>query len=491
MPVYDAAGNQLSRVYDAAGNQLSSAYDAAGNLVYSISGVNLKVMTYNVGGWYIGSGDNVPSNKDAQYYALQTAIIGGQDADILCLEEYWDAFSKAGRTALSLLEQYYPYIHTENGTNQYFGRAICSKYPITGYYTNAFANESARYFDRATINVNGLIVNVLVTHLGLTTANRQPQALQIFNYVQNYENVILCGDFNIPVTSTSDSEFVNCYQQFVNAGYYLGQGGDFGFTDTSQDPSTLEWFGIDQIITSENLRICSVYTDQTKLTDSIDERIDHIPFIANITLYTPNTFSILGDSYSTYDGYTNLKEGYRAWYPTNGNLTSVDQTWWKLFEAQSGLELAVNESFSGTCICYDGYGTGTDDQRDNNESFLKRMSFLEYPQYVFIFGGTNDSWIPVNVGTYKYSDWTETDKESFRPALACLIDSVKKMYKLSTVIFIKNTGLGSSFSESIDTICEHYDVQVIALSSIDKSDGHPTVTGMAQIANQVESALEL
>lgn len=118
------------------------------------------------------------------------------------------------------------------------------------------------------------------------------------------------------------------------------------------------------------------------------------------------------------------------------------------------------------------------------------MGFLEYPQYVFIFGGTNDSWIPVNVGAYKYSDWTETDKESFRPALACLIDSVKKMYKLSTVIFIKNTGLGSAFSESIDTICEHYDVQVIAISNIDKSDGHPTVTGMAQIANQVESALE-
>lgn len=197
-----------------------------------------------------------------------------------------------------------------------------------------------------------------------------------------------------------------------------------------------------------------------------------------------NSFSVLGDSYSTYEGYTD-----HPWYPANGNLTSVDQTWWKLFESRTGIQLMKNESYSGSCICYDGYSDGTADQKE--VCFLGRMNKVGYPQYLFIFGGTNDSWVPVRVGEYKYSDWTEADKEYFRPALAYLIATLKETIPNTELIFIKNTGLSSGISGSIDTICQHYGIEEIVLTNIDKSSGHPTVTGMQQIASQIIAAMDL
>lgn len=206
----------------------------------------------------------------------------------------------------------------------------------------------------------------------------------------------------------------------------------------------------------------------------------------------PNTFSVLGDSYSTYAGYTDTQEGYEgtAWYP-RGTVTNVDQTWWKLFEADTGIDLLINDSWSGTCICYDGYGDGSSDQGDRGISFLNRMNKIGYPQYILIFGGTNDSWVPVQLGTYKYEDWTETDKCYFRPALACLISNMLANHPLSTVVFIKNTELSSGISGSIDTICSYYGITEIKLTGVSKGGGHPTADGMRQIATQIINALGL
>lgn len=197
--------------------------------------------------------------------------------------------------------------------------------------------------------------------------------------------------------------------------------------------------------------------------------------------YVPNTFSVLGDSYSTFEGYT-----ARSWYPGN-DVTDVNETWWKIFESNTGINLLDNISYSGSCICYDGYGSGTSDQVQN--CFLNRMGGVGYPEYLFVFGGTNDSWVPVRPGEYKYADWTEEDKEYFRPALAYLLYTLKSERPRSKVIFIKNTGLSNDIGGSIDTICSHYLVQVISLNNITKAEGHPTKAGMQQIATQVIAAI--
>ena len=64
--------------------------------------------------------------------------------------------------------------------------------------------------------------------------------------------------------------------------------------------------------------------------------------------------SILGDSISTYIGYSNnesdnetLKDN-KVYYKGDNILTSVEETWWKLIEKETNLKVLVNNSYSGS-----------------------------------------------------------------------------------------------------------------------------------------------
>ena len=295
MAIYDADGTQLFKLYDADGEELLSAYDADGSLIYTAQPLNLKVMTYNVGGWYTGVGTSVPSDYDQLYYDLQNGIIQQNSPDILCIEEYRDQFTTGGRTALSLLSQYFPYIRTNGGDTNYWGRAVCSKYPIQSYTEHFYANESQRYYGNAVINAKGRVLNVLVTHLSTDQAKREVQAGDLFRYCQTLTNVIACGDYNTTYARDTDpssewsAEYYSCYKQFVDAGYHLANcAEENGWFDTYWQNEKKVWRSLDNIITSSNIAIDEVYTDNTKKTDPITDdpnwKIDHIPLIAELTV---------------------------------------------------------------------------------------------------------------------------------------------------------------------------------------------------------------
>ena len=208
----------------------------------------------------------------------------------------------------------------------------------------------------------------------------------------------------------------------------------------------------------------------------------------NILQTTTHTFSILGDSYSTFNGY--IDEDNKTWYPNDNNdVKKVEQTWWHLLSKQTGMELKTNESRSGSTICYNGWGEGTADA--TNTAFIARMNKLETADYIFVFGGTNDSWIGVEIGEYKYADWTEADKETFRPALAYLLDSLVKAHPNSHIVFIMNTELNANIVASIETVCGHYNIDLLKLSNISKQGGHPDITGMIAIKDQLCDFLNL
>lgn len=280
--IYNKNGTALSSAYSVSGQSLQSAYDVDGNIVFQ---KDIKVCTYNVGGWYIGSGTNVPADEDSAYYALQNGMIGSIDADILCLEEYWGVFSRTGRTALSLLNQYYPYIQSAGGTTQYMGRAICSKYPIINYTQHTFSGET-RYYDCAEINISGETVYVFVTHLHPSDpTTRIAEAVELFNFIQSqgYQKYIVCGDFNSNLFDPMTEVNLAIYKQFLDVGCTLANDGVFGILNTACNSSDWsEAFAIDNIICSDAFSIESVQTDLTKTTDSIVEKIDHIPLYAVI-----------------------------------------------------------------------------------------------------------------------------------------------------------------------------------------------------------------
>lgn len=290
MTVYNKDGVSLSTIYDKSGSLLNIAYDAEGNPLFV--GNSLLVMEYNVGGWYIGSGTNVPANQDAAFYELQNGILSRQNADILCICEYWSVFSKTGRTAASLLSQYFPYIHEENGTSNYWGRCICSKYPIESYTVNVYAGDtSGRYYDKATINFNGTLVDTIVTHLHPSDKPERIRTAKIlFDYTQTLTHPwIVCGDFNSNLFYPFTEVNAAIYQQFLDAGCSIANDGAFGILPTACNSADWETdkFAIDNIITAPEFTIDDVWTDISKTTNAAvlaTGKIDHIPLVSQLTI---------------------------------------------------------------------------------------------------------------------------------------------------------------------------------------------------------------
>ena len=208
----------------------------------------------------------------------------------------------------------------------------------------------------------------------------------------------------------------------------------------------------------------------------------------------PIRFSILGDSYSSYEGYVHPDSNDVYPYENIG-LTGVEQMWWAQVADSTDWILERNNSFSGALMCnYDYvnyYG---------QYSFIRRMDDLGHPNVIFIFGATNDACAHnddgpvVSLGDYIYSDWTEEQLCDFRPALAYLFDHLKTRYPNAKLYFLLDMNLGTSgvtesrraeFLSSIHRITQHYDVDCIDITGIHKSQWHPNAEGHKDIAEQV------
>jgi len=199
--------------------------------------------------------------------------------------------------------------------------------------------------------------------------------------------------------------------------------------------------------------------------------------------------SILGDSYSTYEGYLTPNTNEVWYYAKNGqkktDVTNVTQTWWWQYINENKYKLCVNNSYSGATISYTGY----DGNDYSGRSFITRMDNLGCPDIIFIFGATNDSWAGSPIGEFKYGDQTKADLYYFRPAMTFLLEHMKYRYPNVNIYFIINDGLKQEIASSIKAICDHYNIKYIELQNIDKMSGHPSVKGHKQIAEQIEAVL--
>lgn len=198
--------------------------------------------------------------------------------------------------------------------------------------------------------------------------------------------------------------------------------------------------------------------------------------------------AVLGDSYSTFEGYVE-PSGNEIWYfatpRDRTDVTDVTETWWHILAREHGFKLGVNNSYSGSTISRTGY-RGED---YSDRAFITRMNSLGHPDVILIFGATNDSWAKVPMGDYIYKGWTPKDLYDFRPAMARLLSGVKDRYPNVEIYFLLNDILSEDINESVRTICREYDVPLIELKNIDKKSGHPSVKGMRQIADQVAAII--
>ena len=237
------------------------------------------------------------------------------------------------------------------------------------------------------------------------------------------------------------------------------------------------------------------------LTASIKNIFDYAYELDN-KISKPNhlqglSFSILGDSYSTYKGW--IPSGNASWYSDTGNSTpendvaGVADTWWYKLSKDSGMSLLVNDSYSGSTVSTTGYNG------DDYTSFCfttrmvntlgEKRALEPKPNIIFIFGGTNDNAANSPIGELKYSDWSSNDLKSFLPAFCYMIAYIKKYNPQARIINIINTDLKSEITNGMVSACEYYGIENIALSDIGKTGWHPNKEGMEAIKNQIISIL--
>lgn len=230
------------------------------------------------------------------------------------------------------------------------------------------------------------------------------------------------------------------------------------------------------------------------------------------------TFSILGDSISTYQGYNPV--GYYAFFPENGEVAEVEDTWWQRVADDLELTLYANGSSSGATVAGDSTGA-EDPQCGCNELRTNDLSGPEgaCPDRIVIFLGTNDMLKAIPLGE---NDGTglvdEGEITTFSDAYTLMLDKVQANYPLAEIYcctllpvgdygtdtpyveFVNGAQLTSAdYGKTIVQIAENRGLPVIDLSDCGitienlhemTSDGvHPTVEGMRCIAEAVKEAL--
>lgn len=228
--------------------------------------------------------------------------------------------------------------------------------------------------------------------------------------------------------------------------------------------------------------------------------------------------SILGDSISTYDGW--IPEGFNVFYPLDGELTDVSQTWWKSLIDDTGMELCANNSSSGsTCS---GDSLSIDDPMFGCSD--GRLSFLagsqgRLPDVIVIYMGTNDLLKGVPIGDNDGTKLVEEGNvENFSDAYCLMLDKLASYYPTAQifcctlapvgdwgtdqpfVIFENHLGLtAEEYSDQIKVIADSKGATVIDLYhcgiTIDNlaemtTDGvHLTLVGMERVKNAVFEGL--
>lgn len=200
--------------------------------------------------------------------------------------------------------------------------------------------------------------------------------------------------------------------------------------------------------------------------------------------------SILGDSYSTYENYTTPAENeqwyYEPWRDKRTDVNDVTQTWWYRLCKDKGLKLDTNNSYSGSTICFTGYG-GED---YTARSFISRAGNLGCPDIILVFGGTNDSWAGVPLGEMKYEGISRDELFNYRQAVCYLGKYLSTRYPNTDIYFILNDGLKPEIGSAMSEVCLKYNMTLIELKNISKTTGHPNIEGMKQIAEQVGKAIK-
>lgn len=290
MSIYNKSGQAIGTAFNKGGEALSIAYDVDGTPVFS-DGQSLTVMSFNVGCFY-SEWHTAPTSTGDVFYLRNKGILERHNPDYAGMSEWHNQIGTVQASTLmnEFFESYYPYYDAYSVD----GAALTSAFTGTAANVTNTAytaqDSNTRYYQKAYINLAGKTICCILTHLALTPATRAAQFLELMGVVANEQYFIITGDFNFEIVSVGDSEYNASVQVALDRGYNSAQNAEHllmtWYSGETVAAST-RIFALDNIITSANIIIDSVFRDETKLTDGLCEEygiiIDHLPLIATLT----------------------------------------------------------------------------------------------------------------------------------------------------------------------------------------------------------------
>ena len=217
-----------------------------------------------------------------------------------------------------------------------------------------------------------------------------------------------------------------------------------------------------------------------KKSDVIDMEADVVENVEEEVSWEGMSLSIFGDSISTFDGY--IPEGYAVFFPLEGDVTDVSQTWWMKLIEETGMELCSNSSSAGsTCV---GDSLSTDNPKYGCSGF--RISSLtgkqgEIPDVIIIYMGTNDLLTGAPIGDNDGTNFVEEGMvENFSDAYTLILDKLSSDYPVSQIYCCTLLQVGAwgtsepyvTFRNSEGLTAEYYSMQI---KTIAKNKGIPVI----------------
>lgn len=190
---------------------------------------------------------------------------------------------------------------------------------------------------------------------------------------------------------------------------------------------------------------------------------------------------VLGDSISDFTGYNDNKDKHTAYYPKL-SVDYFNQMWFSVFNKRHNNQLEYINAITGSSVS----------NRDgHNDSFIQRMTDMRNGDLIILECGTNDQLLKIPLGEFEYSNFTEENLKTFRPALAKLLDYMTQRFENSKIIVFQNNYISGDYESSMETICEHYGVEKIKFGWNYEEAGtvHPSKSNMIVMANSLDDAL--
>lgn len=237
----------------------------------------LTVSTFNIAGFGTG---NYNGNGTDEQIAQYLALFNDMDADIVGLQEDKLKYNADTNTDDVIYDVLYDYKYRASGSGV---PSIVSKYELTNKTTTKYTDETAYMYVEGTVNIDGTDVTIISTHTSFRpTTQIDVCHNELIAHLATLDNFILMGDMN---PWGSDHHYWDTvYKMYTDAGYNVASCGAYQPQLTFHAGSDYDnvWVPCDNIITSANIKIDSVRTITTDLSD-------HKPIVAELRITNDNT----------------------------------------------------------------------------------------------------------------------------------------------------------------------------------------------------------